>query len=205
MPLKHFPSPLDVPVRRKDAGTTTRSDGYVMEYCPENPRRNKRGYVLQHILVVEVMMKRFLLPSEKVHHINRNRSDNSPKNLTLERSQGTHLEGHTKMRDKKILQKLKGLASNPHVSLKDAEKILKLSHTTISLACKRNNIEWICRPLTKETPLDTEYALQVLRTHSREEAFSILGISRGTFWRLYPELLRMTSTRLLSKQDAKPD
>jgi len=70
-------------------GIMVRFDGYIDEYCPNHPF-NHRGYVLQHRLVMEKYIKRFLLPNEIVHHINENRGDNRIENLQLLQNLGEH-------------------------------------------------------------------------------------------------------------------
>lgn len=64
-------------------GGTARSYGYVLELRHGHPRANTNGYVLQHILVVEESLGRYLTRGETVHHKNGIRSDNSLKNLEL--------------------------------------------------------------------------------------------------------------------------
>lgn len=71
-------------------GTTINSDGYILEYCRQHPFSTKRGYVLQHRLIMEKYIKRFLLPNEVVHHINEIRDDNSIENLQLLSGLGEH-------------------------------------------------------------------------------------------------------------------
>lgn len=57
--------------------------GYIKEKCIGHPRADASGYVLQHRLVMERVIGRFLEPSERVHHKNGNRQDNRPENLEL--------------------------------------------------------------------------------------------------------------------------
>ncbi|MCA1831834.1 MAG: HNH endonuclease [Actinomycetota bacterium] len=54
-----------------------------MVRVPGHPRAAKSGYVFQHILVMENVLGRNLLPDETIHHRNGIRDDNRPKNLEL--------------------------------------------------------------------------------------------------------------------------
>lgn len=65
-------------------------DGYILVLCPDHPR-SRRGYVLEHRLVMERHIGRHLLPGEVVHHRNDNRTDNRIENLELFGSNGEHL------------------------------------------------------------------------------------------------------------------
>ncbi len=58
-------------------------EGYVYVWSPDHPRANCHGRVLEHRLVMEKLLGRFLEPWEVVHHKNKVRDDNRPDNLEL--------------------------------------------------------------------------------------------------------------------------
>ncbi len=83
-------------------GVKIRKDGYVLAVAPDDhpypadlhgPSGLK--YVLQHRLVMEQHLGRYLEPSEVVHHIDENPSNNDISNLQLFGSQSEHIRvGH---------------------------------------------------------------------------------------------------------------
>ena len=64
-------------------GRMKTSQGYIKQVQKDHPRCDKDGYILEHTLVMEKNLGRYLLSKETVHHINGIRDDNRPENLEL--------------------------------------------------------------------------------------------------------------------------
>ena len=57
--------------------------GYVLIYSPAHPNKNNSGYVLEHRLVVERFIGRYLKKGEDIHHVNGIKTDNRIENLKI--------------------------------------------------------------------------------------------------------------------------
>lgn len=72
-------------------GRYTAPNGYVYVRAKGHPNANKRGYALEHTIVMAEMIGRPLRKGESVHHKNGIKTDNRPENLELWASCG---KGH---------------------------------------------------------------------------------------------------------------
>jgi hypothetical protein len=73
--------------------------GYKRILLKGHPRTDGKGYVREHILVMEKKLGRFIKTHEVVHHLDGNKLNNNPDNLSLLTSQSEHMIFH---RSKKI-------------------------------------------------------------------------------------------------------
>jgi hypothetical protein len=72
--------------------------GYVLLWMPEHRRADAQGYVLEHVAVAEAALGGPLPPRAVVHHINRNREDNSRGNLVVCQDHAYHMLIHRRER-----------------------------------------------------------------------------------------------------------
>jgi len=75
-------------------GYITKNRGYIMRYAYRHPYKNTRNCVMEHRLVVEEHIGRYLTPDEVVHHINRIVNDNRIENLVV-MSKADHVRLHS--------------------------------------------------------------------------------------------------------------
>ena len=75
-------------------GKTKTSRGYIYVMKHGHPLSNGQNYVMQHKIIMEKHLGRYLSPKEVVHHINGIRDDNRLENLKLFANTTEHSKFH---------------------------------------------------------------------------------------------------------------
>ena len=95
-----LPGPLSLHWK---GGRIKTSAGYIAVSAPGHPRPDRRagrGYVLEHILVAEKALGRFLPQGVEVHHVNEKKDDNRNQNLVICENSAYHGLLHKRMKER---------------------------------------------------------------------------------------------------------
>lgn len=76
----------------RNGGIYNHAAGYIHIYSPDHPNKDCRGYVPEHVLVMEKKIGRYIIKPEVVHHINEIKSDNRIENLLLFKNNSEHIK-----------------------------------------------------------------------------------------------------------------
>lgn len=92
-------------------------NGYKYIFAPEHPNATKNGFVLEHRIIAEQKLGRYLNKNEIVHHIDDNKTNNTPENLEImTRSQHSLLHRTKEGKKQKIKKEKKKYYSMPKLS-----------------------------------------------------------------------------------------
>jgi len=83
-------------------GKTKDALGYIRAYKPNHPFSYKNGHILEHRLVMEKKLGRYLKPYEFIHHLNGIKDDNRLENLVLTNKNNHQRDNHPELLAKKI-------------------------------------------------------------------------------------------------------
>jgi hypothetical protein len=72
--------------------------GYIYLKLPFHPRAKKDGYVLEHLVIAEHALGRYILPPIQIHHMNQQPGDNRNRNLVICEDDGYHKLLHQRTR-----------------------------------------------------------------------------------------------------------
>jgi len=104
--------------------------GYIIEECPNHPSCNSEGFVLQHRLVMERYLGRYLSGLEVVHHRDQDKTNNSIGNLELFPSPGAHRAEHNRLMASNLDEERVREVLREHTTTQ-AAKILGVNHQTL--------------------------------------------------------------------------
>lgn len=75
-----------------------KKSGYIGIRAPEHPRADQDGRVMEHIIVAETALGKFLPKDAVVHHVNEDHSDNEPRNLVICENRQYHKWLHIRLK-----------------------------------------------------------------------------------------------------------
>ena len=82
---------------RWKGGKKLHNQGYILVYSKGHPNANNHGYMMEHRLVMEKHLGRYLTKEERVHHKNGIKNDNRVENLQLFKNRSEHITYHRKL------------------------------------------------------------------------------------------------------------
>lgn len=124
---------------RWKGGKLTDNRGYVRIFNPKHPNKTIYGYVLEHRLIMEKKIGRYLKKEEVVHHINGIKNDNRIKNLRLCKDNKEHAKlhnlrgsnnGNSKLKENQVLTIKRLLISK--LTHKYIADLMGISESTVS-------------------------------------------------------------------------
>lgn len=120
-------------------GRSITTQGYVEVLCPNHFNPGRRGYKLEHRLVMEQFLNRPLLKREHVHHINGDKLDNRITNLKV-----INISDHQRHHHTFLIPRLCKWCLKPFQPISDKQKLCSKSCAARFTRSKRSRIhEWV--------------------------------------------------------------
>ena len=167
-------------------GYTIELDGYLLQYAPLHPNCYPSGLVLQHRLIMERKLGRFLTGEEVVHHEDEDPLNNDPDNLKLFASQADHMHYHhlqdAACYDEAVIEMVRRVAADPKIAMWS----LPLSDPTIRKICRMYDIEW---KRADKADLTDDQVREALQGRTTEEAAALLDVHPQTLYNRFDHLL----------------
>lgn len=171
-----------------DEGKKKTQMGYVYLHVPNHPAATKAGYVMEHRLVMEQHLGRYLTGVEEVHHINEVKDDNRIENLLLFQSRSSHLHFHhlqtAKRYDPAVVKEVLEAAGDPDRSLGSVGSI---SPPTVAKICRAAGVEWVS---ASRKVISEELVCEALQGRSIAQAAKILGVKNEWLYRHHPDKIK---------------
>ena len=162
--------------------------GYVYILVPSHPAATKAGYVMEHRLVMEAHLGRYLTGVEEVHHLNEAKDDNRIENLRLFPNRSSHLHFHhlqtAKRYDPAVVLEVLAAAGDPGRSVRSVESI---SPPTVARICEAAGVEWVS---ASRKVFSDELVHELLQECSPAQAAKILGVKIEWLYRNHPDKIR---------------
>lgn len=160
----------------------------MWEWCPTHPQATN-GVYLQHRMVMEVHLGRYLTRKERVHHRNHLRTDNRLENLELIASHSQHMRDHWQNKGRRcpdLIERVREIAGRPDVPM----STLGITGTTLKTLLDENpDIEWLHRKNWRAQRLTEKKVREALQGRTVLEAAKILAVHPQTLYNRFDHLL----------------
>lgn len=158
-------------------GRTSHKKGYVLIQRPDHPRAHN-GYVLEHIVVAESKISRYLTDDEYVVHVDKNKANNDPENLFI-RKHGDSLIAEETLQhlisEKSTITQIALQASTSHAKVR---RDLKFYGLQTDESKRRSELDGNCLICNKAVPrgsICTTCRVRIRRYRQKLAAINLLG------------------------------
>ena len=148
-------------------GKRTNKQGYIEVWKPEHPNANKKGYILEHRLIMSEYIGRALLRNEDVHHKDKNKTNNDINNLEL-MTKSEHAKYHENNDNEKHKGNKRKKCIYPDCN--------EMTNSKIGLCTKHYKLQW--QRLNKGLISDIKSFKEISRKHSEATKKKLSDIAK---------------------------